>query len=239
MSHMPARRFVTSALLAAAATLPPLPALGDGRVDENGKIVMDLPAGSNVIDLAAGDAPKVTSRCYLDISIDGKPVGRLVVDLYGEVVPRTAENFRRLCTGQDGFGYAGSSFYRVISQLTLQGGNIPDVGRSEGRSVYGGSFAHENYAIKHSVAGLLSTVNSGTGGGSQTADSRFLIQLQDDAGYLDGRYSAFGRVVQGMDVVRAIEGVPVKGSKNRPITPVTIEAAGELPLPGAAPANAE
>ncbi len=147
--------------------------------------------------------------------------------------PRAAENFRALCTGEKGFGYVGSSFYRVVSGLTLQGG---DLGGSDapGRSIYGPTFEHENYAIAHNVPGLLSMVNAGTGGQSRLSDSRFLIcarrdarepsavdvaahcaahicaAVPADAGFLDGRYEAFGRVVDGMDVVMAIDAVKVR-----------------------------
>ena len=98
-------------------------------------------------------------------------------------------------------------------------------------SIYGPTFAHENYDIKHSVAGLVSMVNSGVGGGSGQSDSRFLIQLIDDAGFLDGRYVAIGRVSEGMEVVRAIERVKVSGTKNKPLEPVSIDGAGVLPPP--------
>jgi cyclophilin family peptidyl-prolyl cis-trans isomerase len=192
-----------------------------------------LPVGS--VDLSSGGA-KATSRCYLDVSIGGQPAGRIVIDVYGGVCPRTAENFRKLATGEAGFGYAGSSFYRVISDQTIQGGNIvapgdnPKDATLAGRSIYGPTFAHENYAIAHNVNYLVSMVNSGVGGAARESDSRFLIQLKADAGYLDGRYTAFGRVVEGADVVRKIEGVPVRTNKNFPAERISIEAAGELPL---------
>ena len=89
--------------------------------------------------------------------------------------PRAAENFRALCTGEKGFGYAGSTFYRVVSGLTLQGGDIGGPDDAPGRSIFGATFEHENYAIAHNVAGLVSMVNAGTGGQSRLSDSRFLI----------------------------------------------------------------
>ena len=180
---------------------------------------------------------KVTSRCFLDVSIGNVNAGRIVIDLFGEVAPATTENFRQLCTGEKGFGYSGSSFYRIIDGVTIQGGNIAsgDGGSSKdaansGRSIYGPTFPHENYALSHSVEGLISMVNSGKGGSSKESDSRFLIQLVADGGWADGRYPAFGRVVQGMDVVRKVEAVDVKGTSNKPVTPVSITAAGEIPL---------
>lgn len=209
-----------AALLAAAATQRQ-PALADGAAPSAAAL-----ANPPSIDIRKDDV-KVTSRCFLDVSIGGAPAGRIVVDLFGEVAPRTAENFRQLCTGEKGFGYRGSSFCaratrsrvrlmftrssgschdaplpcsrrtchasgadRVISGLTLQGGAIDSGDGSAGRSIYGPTFAHENYAIAHSVSGLLSMVNSGVGGGQQQSDSRFLIQMPDDAGFLDGRCAA-------------------------------------------------
>ena len=212
---------------------PPLAASADGkvadRVGEDGRLVLkDANAAS--IDVLSSP-PKVTSRCYLDISVGGAKAGRIVVDLFGELVPKTAENFRQLCSGEAGFGYAGSTFYKVLSDLTVQAGAI------EGRgSIYGPTFPHENYDIKHNVAGMVSMVNSGVGGSSGMSDSRFLIQLADDAGYLDGRYVAFGRVTEGMAVVRQIENVRVSGSKKVPFDRVSIDAAGVLPPPAPPPA---
>lgn len=166
--------------------------------------------------------PRATSRCFFDLSVGGRPAGRVVIELYGELMPKTSENFRRLCTGSEGFGYAGSSFYRIISGLTLQGGDIAYEGKP-GRSIYGGTFPHEGYALSHSVDGLVSMA------GPQQSDSRFVVQMQADAGYLDGRYPAFGRVVEGMGILRGIEQIPVKGTRNAPTERVSIDAAGELP----------
>jgi cyclophilin family peptidyl-prolyl cis-trans isomerase len=229
-----------AALAAALVAAPPLAAnaagairAGDqGSVGADGRLVLNDPnAGSiNVLTSPA----KVTSRCYLDISVGGASAGRIVIDLYGEIAPKTAENFRQLCSGEAGFGYAGTSFFKVLSELTLQAGAIEGHG-----SIYGPTFAHENYDIKHNVAGLVSMVNSGVGGSSGLSDSRFLIQLADDAGYLDGRYVAFGRVTEGMGVVRRIESVRVSGTKKAPVDRVSIDAAGvlapPLPPPAAAP----
>ena len=225
------------------ASAPPLAAnaagairAGDqGSVGADGRLVLNDPNAAS-IDVLTSPA-KVTSRCYLDVSVGGKSAGRIVIDLYGEIAPKTAENFRQLCSGEAGFGYAGSSFFKVVSELTLQAGAIEGHG-----SIYGPTFAHENYNIKHNVAGMVSMVNSGVGGSSGLSDSRFLIQLADDAGYLDGRYVAFGRVSEGMEVVRRIEGVRVSGTKKAPVDRVSIDAAGVLappppppPPPAAAP----
>lgn len=241
------RRTIASALLAVSA-----PGLWPATADVTSTADLASGTAKPTVDLNKGGSAVVTSKCFMDVSIGGAPAGRLVIDLYGGIAPRAAENFRALCTGEKGFGYAGSSFYRVIDGLTLQGGNIPPDGKAlqcvaplpkactEGRSIYGPTFAHDNYDLAHSVVGLVSMANSGKGGYSGESDSRFLIQLKDDAGYLDGRYAGFGRVVEGMDIVRKIEQEPVQGQKNAPVKPITIDAAGELkpPPPPEPPADA-
>ncbi|EOD39827.1 putative cyclophilin type peptidyl-prolyl cis-trans isomerase [Emiliania huxleyi CCMP1516] len=214
-----------------------------GKVGPDGQIVLDEERRPTIDVLAS--PPAITSRCFLDVSIGGRPAGKIVIELWGEVAPRAVENFRALCTGEKGYGYAGSSFYTVLSGLTVQGGQIAGGPYSgSGPSYAGPTFAHDNYAIRHNTAGLVSMVNSGKGGGSGQSDSRFLIQLAPswalprpttfffwagDAGFLDGRYEAFGRVAEGMEVVRKLEAVPVSGTKNRPLEPCSIDAAGELP----------
>lgn len=193
------------------------------KVGEDGKLVLTDETAAT-IDVKV-DAPKVTSRCYLDVSIGGEPARRLDIELYGEVAPKAAENFRCLCTGEKGFGYAGSSFYKILEGLAVQGGDVD--GKGEGHSIYGEPFAHDNYLLRHNVAGLVSMVNSGVGGSSGKSDSRFLIQPNDDAGYLDGRYEAFGRVYGGLEVVRRLNAVRVGGNKKVPQEKILIEAAGE------------
>ena len=136
---------------------------------------------------------------------DGEPAGRIEMTLFAKVYPKTAENFRALCTGEKGFGYAGTSFYKVLQGLAVQGGDVS--GKGEGRSIYGEPFAHDNYSIMHNKAGIISMVNSGVGGSSGTSDSRFLIQPNDDSGFLDGRYEAFGRVTSGLGVVQRLNDV--------------------------------
>ena len=169
--------------------------------------------------------PTVTARCFLDVSIGGAPAERLDIELYGELAPKAAENFRCLCTGEKGFGYVGSSFYKVLQGLAVQGGDID--GNGLGRSIYGPSFEHDNYSIMHNSAGMVSMVNTGVGGSSGTSDSRFLIQPIDDAGFLDGRYEAFGRVYNGLDVVQKLDAVRVGGNKKAPVEKIRIVAAGE------------
>jgi peptidyl-prolyl cis-trans isomerase A (cyclophilin A) len=176
---------------------------------------------------ASGENPMSTEekpklpRCFLDITADGTPLGRVVVELRSDVVPKTAENFRALCTGEKGYGFKGSSFHRIIPQFMCQGGDFTRHNGTGGKSIYGDKFADENFTLKHTGPGILSMANAGP----NTNGSQFFLCTIQTA-WLDGRHVVFGSVVEGLDVVKKIESFGTESGK--PQAKILIDDCGEL-----------
>uniref|UniRef100_A0A0K8T1P9 Peptidyl-prolyl cis-trans isomerase n=1 Tax=Lygus hesperus TaxID=30085 RepID=A0A0K8T1P9_LYGHE len=165
---------------------------------------------------------------FLDISVGATEIGRMILELYAHIVPKTSENFRQMCTGEykkDGvpLGYKGSTFHRVIKDFMIQGGDFVNGDGTGVISIYGGaSFADENFELSHNTPGLLSMANSG----QDTNGCQFFITCAK-CNFLDGKHVVFGRVLDGMLVMRKIENVPT-GPNNKPKIPVLISQCGQM-----------
>eukprot|EP00727_Mastigamoeba_balamuthi_P002106 m51a1_g11893 putative peptidyl-prolyl isomerase (221) ;mRNA; f:600863-601525 len=173
---------------------------------------------------ADGAAPEITHRVYFDIDIDGSPAGRVVMGLYGKHVPRTAENFRVLCTGERDrkeLQYRGSPFHRVIPGFMSQGGDTTRGDGTGGASIYGKEYADESFAVKHTRAGLLSMANRGR----DTNGSQFFITAKATP-WLDGKHVVFGEVVEGQAVMDAVQALG--SSSGRTSKRIVIAGSGEL-----------
>lgn len=174
--------------------------------------------------------PGKRTMVFLDLSIGNRTGGRVVIELFTDLTPRTAENFRGLCTGEYGLGkttkkrltYEGCSVFRSSKGFMIQSGDFQFNSGDGGESIYGGTFNDEDFGRRHTQAGVLSMANKGR----NSNGSQFFITLKR-APQLDARHVAFGQVVDGMDVIRAIAKVPVDLDE-RPRVPIKIVSCGQV-----------
>ena len=162
---------------------------------------------------------------FFDVTIGGAPAGRITMELRADVVPKTAENFRALCTGEKGTGnsgkplhFKGSSFHRVITDFMCQGGDFTAGNGTGGESIYGSKFADENFTLKHTGPGILSMANAGP----NTNGSQFFL-CEVATPWLDGKHAVFGYVTDGLETVQNIARVPRDGN-DRPLEAVRLES---------------
>ncbi|CAE8581587.1 unnamed protein product [Polarella glacialis] len=165
---------------------------------------------------------------FFEIALDGKVAGRVEFELYADLVPKTAENFRCLCTGEKGRGrsgkqlaFLGSAFHRIIPGFMCQGGDFTTGDGKGGESIYGGKFADENFKMKHTGIGCLSMANAGP----NTNGSQFFVCLGETP-HLNGKHVVFGKVISGLPVLTAMERCGSSGGKTS--KKVTIRECGEV-----------
>jgi len=167
----------------------------------------------------------VTKSVYFDISIDLDETKRVVIGLFGDAAPNTVNNFAALAKGNyrgdPKFGYKGTKIHRIVPDFVIQGGDITSEDGTGGKSIYGEYFNDEPFYHSHSGPGYISMANKGV---SDTNSSQFFILIQRSR-WLDGKHVVFGKVLEGMDLIREISEMD-KTDNGIPKKLVTIEDCG-------------
>ncbi|KAF2498588.1 putative peptidyl-prolyl cis-trans isomerase [Lophium mytilinum] len=167
--------------------------------------------------------------CFFDITLGGEPLGRIKMEVFKDITPKTAENFRQFCTGETRnnlgrpLGYKGSKFHRVIKGFMIQGGDFLNGDGSGSQTIYGTTkFADENFNLKHDAPYLLSMANAGP----NTNGCQFFITCAPQPN-LNNKHVVFGKVVEGMDIVDKIQNTRTNPG-DRPTQDVAIAQCGEM-----------
>merc|ERR1712012_392346 len=204
--------------------------MGDGVRLKKGKNIKNLKSHKKSLKNSTMASKNDRPRVFADMTIGNVPLGRVVFELFTEIAPKSAENFRSLCTGEAGIGkttekplhYKGCLFHRVVKNFMIQGGDFVNFNGTGGESIYGGTFEDEEFILNHDRPYLLSMANRG----KNTNGSQFFITTAP-APHLDGLHVIFGQVVSGKEVVKEIEELDTD-KKDRPLQDVRIVNCGEL-----------